>query len=79
MTVELNPGAIRSFGADDHRACPQCGERMGLTRRGPDGALDLSHERQTFSCDQCEYEVQRIVDVEGKSAAWVPVRNETLT
>jgi hypothetical protein len=67
MTVDLDPGAIRSFGADDHPACPQCGERMGLTRRGP--ALDLSHERQTFSCDECEYEARRVVDVEGKSAA----------
>jgi hypothetical protein len=67
MTMSVQAGrTARSFGADDRPVCPQCGKIMWLTRRGPNGEFDLTHERQTFSCIKCEYEVQRIVDAEGK-------------
>lgn len=57
----------RSFGADDHPACPQCGKPMGLTRRGPTTGLDASYERQIFTCRACGHEVERPVDADGRA------------
>lgn len=66
MSIQLSP-EVRSFGADDHPDCPQCGKLMSLTRRGPNAELGASYERQTFTCE-CDFEVVRSADVEGRPA-----------
>ncbi len=55
----------RSFGADNTLICPNCNERMSLTRRGPADAKDLEHERQIFTCAACDHQIERIVNAIG--------------
>ncbi len=62
----------RSFGADDTLVCPNCNERMSLTRRGPVDAKDLEHERQIFTCAACDHQIERIVDAIGNPTNSAP-------
>ena len=57
----------RSFGADDHPTCPKCGQRMYVSRRTPH-PLAPQHEVQTFTCKECEEELIRCVDGNGRAA-----------
>jgi predicted RNA-binding Zn-ribbon protein involved in translation (DUF1610 family) len=51
------------FGADQSLVCPECGKSMHVTRRSPDADLG-----QIFSCDECDYELERTADADGNSA-----------
>jgi hypothetical protein len=53
------------FGADQSLVCPECGKSMYVTRRSPDPNLGYAYERQTFSCDECDYEMERSADADG--------------
>jgi hypothetical protein len=71
MSIETTMS--RSFGVHRHPRCPQCGKLMSLTMRGLSAELGALYERQIFSCE-CEYEVPRIADAEGRLAAQRPRR-----
>jgi hypothetical protein len=43
----------RLFGTDDHPACPNCGQRMYVSRRTPH-PMAPQHEVQAFTCKGCE-------------------------
>ena len=58
----------RSFGSNDHPACPKCGQRMYISRRTPH-PLAPEHEVQTLTCDACEVELIRSVDRDGRAAS----------
>ena len=62
MSVQQQRQPQRSFGADDTPACPNCGNRMYLTRRTPHSEHGASYERQTFTCDGCRHEIERSAD-----------------
>jgi hypothetical protein len=53
------------FGADRSLVCPACGKSMHVIRRSPDPDLGESYERQTFSCDECDCELERTADADG--------------
>jgi DNA-directed RNA polymerase subunit RPC12/RpoP len=55
----------RSFAADEQRACPECGNRMRLTRRTPHLILGATYERQTFTCRMCSFRIERNADAQG--------------
>jgi C4-type Zn-finger protein len=55
----------RSFAADDHPSCPQCGKEMYLSRRSPHPRHGSGFELQTFSCNACNYEEERSVEQGG--------------
>lgn len=55
----------RSFGADDHPACPACGKPMSLSRRSPHPEYGSDYEIQTFSCSACGHEETRSSDKAG--------------
>jgi hypothetical protein len=57
------------FGAGDNLACPDCKDRMGLTRRAPHPMLANAFEQQTFTCRICKRDIERGVDRLGK-AIW---------
>jgi hypothetical protein len=56
------PRNPRGFGVGDKPPCSNCAGRMSLTRRGPDPDYGLRYERQTFTCFECDQEVERVVD-----------------
>ena len=56
----------RDFGVADRLPCPNCGDHMSLTRRGPH-ADHLDYERQTFTCRACDHQIERIVDADGNN------------
>jgi uncharacterized protein YlaI len=60
-----------SFGIADTRVCPECKNRMHLTRRKPHPMLGNAFELQTFTCSTCEHEIERGVDRLGEA---VPVK-----
>jgi transposase-like protein len=55
----------RSFGTDDELVCPKCSKVMRLTRRGPHTEHGDVYERQTFTCRQCNHEIERSADTHG--------------
>jgi hypothetical protein len=63
MSAELQLG--QRFGAEQNLVCPECGKSVHVTRRSPDTDLGEAYERQTFSCDECDYELERTVDADG--------------
>jgi uncharacterized protein with PIN domain len=54
-----------SFGAKDIYKCPQCSDEMRLTRRTPHPVHGKRYERQTFTCRNCRFEIERSVDEHG--------------
>jgi len=52
----------RLYGADDHPACPQCGEPMHIIRRTPRSEYGKNYERQAFLCSKCRNQVERSAD-----------------
>jgi DNA-directed RNA polymerase subunit RPC12/RpoP len=56
----------RNFGVSDKPRCPNCGVRMFLTRRSPAADYALQYERQKFTCPECDHEIERVVDADGK-------------
>lgn len=56
------------FGATDQPTCPNCKDRMCLTRRGPHPTRGYDFERQTFTCRCCGHEVERDADLLGEVA-----------
>jgi len=58
----------RTFGADDRPSCPICNKPTLLTRRSPPANYDLRYELQIFVCLVCDHQIERIVDVDGKSS-----------
>src|SRR5262245_35668041 len=63
--LPLSDKQPRSFGADDHPACPSCGKRMHLIRRGPHPDHGSKYEIQTFLCASCNHEEIRSADWSG--------------
>ena len=61
----------RSFGTDDELVCPKCSKVMRLTRRGPHTEHGDVYERQTFTCRQCNHEIERSADTHGNSVPTV--------
>ena len=57
------------FGATDTPTCPQCQNRMHLTRRTPHPEFGCARELQTFTCGTCRHEINRSADVGGEVAA----------
>ena len=53
------------FGADDNPVCPECTNRMCLTRRTPHPTHGYDFELQTFACRVCKHEIQREADYKG--------------
>jgi hypothetical protein len=39
---------------------------MSLTRRSPAADYALQYERQKFTCPECDHEIERVVDADGK-------------
>lgn len=56
------------FGATDNPVCPDCKNRMRLTRRSPHPSRGDDFERQTFVCRVCEHEIERDANVLGEVA-----------
>lgn len=56
----------QNFGVNDKPRCPNCGARMSLTRRSPAADYALQYERQKFTCAECDHEIERVVDADGK-------------
>jgi hypothetical protein len=56
----------RNFGVGDKPRCPNCGAPMSLTRRSPAADYALQYERQKFTCPECDHEIERVVDADGK-------------
>jgi hypothetical protein len=57
-----------SFGKNDTRICPECNNRMGLSRRMPHPTFGYDFELQTFTCRVCQHEVERSADCLGEVA-----------
>jgi transposase-like protein len=54
-----------NYGSNDRPTCPICGATMYLVRRTPHSDFGENYERQTFSCVDCNKEVERSADKEG--------------
>jgi len=57
-----------SFGKSDTPVCPECKNRMGLSRRMPHPKFGYDFELQTFTCRVCQHEVERSADCLGEVA-----------
>jgi hypothetical protein len=57
------------FGANDNPVCPECKNRMCLTRRTPHPTHGYAFELQTFTCRVCHHEIQREADSKGAVAS----------
>jgi len=57
---------VRRFGAQDNPLCAFCGNATFLTRRSPAARYALHLERQTFTCNECGQEFERVVDEDGQ-------------
>ena len=57
-----------SFGIDDTRICPECKNRMRLSRRMPHPKFGYDFELQTFTCRVCQHEIERSADCLGEVA-----------
>ena len=57
-----------TFGKDDTRICPECKNRMRLSRRIPHPKSGYDFELQTFTCRVCQHEVERSADCLGEVA-----------
>ncbi len=54
------------FGATDSPICPECKNRMCLTRRAPHPTHGYDFELQTFTCRVCRHEIEREADQLGE-------------
>jgi hypothetical protein len=57
-----------SFGKDDNPVCPECKNRMRLSRRMPHPKFGYDFELQTFTCRVCQHEMERSADCLGEVA-----------
>lgn len=57
------------FGATDTPTCPQCKNKMHLSRRVPHPTRGYDFELQNFTCRICQHEIQREADVSGEVAS----------
>ena len=57
-----------SFGKDDTPVCPECKNRVRLSRRMPHPKFGYDFELQTFTCRVCQHEVERSADCLGEVA-----------
>jgi transposase-like protein len=57
------------FGVTDTLTCPKCKNSMRLTRRTPHPSRGHDFERQTFTCRNCQSEIERDADPTGAVAA----------
>jgi transposase-like protein len=57
------------FGVADTPACPKCKNPMRVTRRAPHPVRGYDFELQTFTCRNCQHEIERTADRAGEVVA----------
>jgi uncharacterized protein YlaI len=57
------------FGIEDIPICPECKNRMRITRRMPHPKYGYDFELQTFTCDVCPHQIERDADRRGEFGA----------
>jgi uncharacterized protein YbaR (Trm112 family) len=55
-----------NFGSTDTLTCPECKNRMYLTRRAPHPVYGHDFELQTFTCGDCQHQNLRSADTFGR-------------